>query len=80
MCHFLRSSLLRSSHFTRATTQTDAAPLRPADGLQRWSSYLDRMPDDFIDALSGRDDRPPDANEGARHAPHDVPIASHHPG
>jgi hypothetical protein len=74
MCHFLRSSRL-----TRAAAQTDLAPLRSGGGLQRWASYLDRMPADFVDALSGRDDHMRDVNENVRPASSDLSAARQDP-
>ena len=72
MCHFLRSFRI-----THAAVQTESAPLNPVDNLQRWSSYLDRMPDEFVDVLSGRSDPANDANESGYRSTRENPAANH---
>ncbi|HEV8501527.1 MAG TPA: hypothetical protein VGR63_08110 [Casimicrobiaceae bacterium] len=72
MCHFLRSS--RINH---AAVQPESGPLRPIDRLQRWSAYLDRMPDEFVDALSGRDDPANEPDAGTPRPAREVTAAIH---
>jgi hypothetical protein len=45
--------------------------------LQRWSAYLDRMPDEFVDALSGRDDPANEPDAGTPRPAREVTAAIH---